>query len=55
MTEFETFKALLERIGDNYKITEWKLLDEAWIEDLSAKVVYEFVGGKLTYIDNVKE
>lgn len=55
MTEFETFKALLDRIGDKYEITEWELLDEAWIEDFTTKVVFEFIGGKLTYIDNVKE
>lgn len=55
MTEFETFKTLLDRIGDEYKITEWKVLDQAWIEDLTTKVTFEFVGGKLTYINNDKE
>lgn len=55
MTEFETFKALLDRIGDKYEITEWEAIKEAWIEDLSTGVTFEFVDDKLVCITNTKE
>lgn len=55
MTEFETFKALLDRIGDKYEITEWAAIKEAWIEDYSTGVIFEFIDGKLACITNVKE
>ena len=47
MTEFETIKTALERIGDTLVITEWKELDEALIKDKTSHVDFWFKGGKL--------
>jgi len=54
MTEFETIKTALERLGHEIVITEWSFIDEAWIEDLTAKVTFEFKNGQLDHIDNDK-
>lgn len=54
MTEFETIKTALERLGHNIVITEWKFIDEAWIEDLDAKVTFEFKHDQLDNINNDK-
>jgi len=54
MTEFETIKTALERLGHEIVITKWSFIDEAWIEDLTAKVTFEFKNGQLDHIDNDK-
>ncbi len=54
MTEFETIKTALERLGHEIVITEWSFIDEAWIEDLTAKVTFEFKNNQLKDIDNDK-
>jgi len=54
MTEFETIKTALERLGHNIIINEWAFIDEVWIEDLDAKVTFEFKHGQLDHIDNDK-
>lgn len=47
MTEFETIKTALERIGDTLVITEWKELGEALIEDKTSHVDFWFKCDKL--------
>lgn len=54
MTEFETIKTALERLGHKIVVTEWTFIDEASIEDLTAKVTFDFKNGQLDYIDNDK-
>lgn len=54
MTEFETIKTALERLGHEIVIMKWTFIDEAWIEDVTAKVTFEFKNGQLDYIDNDK-
>ena len=55
MTEFEIFKAAFERTGDEIRIEEWDILDEAMIENKTEKVDFYFKHGKLDYTENVKE
>lgn len=51
MTELETIKTALERIGDTLVITEWKELGEALIEDKTSHVDFWFKGDKLDYVN----
>lgn len=52
MTEFETIKTILERTGDELKITVWKVINEALIENLTEEVDFWFKDGKLSYMEN---
>jgi hypothetical protein len=54
MTEFETIKTALKRLEHEIVIAEWSFIDEAWIEDLTAKVTFEFKNGQLDFITNDK-
>ena len=56
MTEFDTIKAMLERIGDTLEITTWEKLDgEALIEDKTAHVEFWFKDWKLDYVFRINE
>lgn len=55
MTEFNTIKAMLERIGDTLEITSWEILGEALIEDQTAHVEFWFVNGKLDHVFRINE
>lgn len=54
MTEFEAIKTALERLGHKIVVTKWTLIDEAWIEDETAQVTFEFKNDQLNDIDNDK-
>lgn len=55
MTEFDTIKAMLERIGDTLEITTWENLDDALIEDQTAHVEFWFKDWKLDYVFRINE
>lgn len=55
MTEFETIKTALERLGHDINITKFTFINEAWIEDFTSKVTFEFRNDQLKNIDNDKE
>ena len=55
MTEFETIKIALERLGHDINITKFTFINEVWIMDLTSDVTFEFRNGQLKDIDNGKE
>ena len=55
MTEFETIKTALERLGHDINITKFTFINEVWIMDLTSDVTFEFRNGQLKDIDNGKE
>ena len=55
MTEFETIKTALERLGHNINITKFTFIKEVWIEDFTSKVTFVFKNDQLESIDNDKE
>ena len=55
MTEFDTIKAMLERIDHEIEITVWEFLDESYIEDNTAQVECWFKGGKLEGVYNTMD
>ena len=52
MTEFDIIKTALERIGDKLEITEWELLGEQQIEDITTQITYDFKNKQLEYVWN---
>lgn len=50
MTEFDTIKTMLKRVGDSIIITTWEFLDEALIEDVTVRIAFRFKDGKLESI-----
>lgn len=52
MTEFDTIKAMLERIDHDIEITVWDILNESYIEDNTAHVEFWFKGEKLQGVYN---
>lgn len=53
MTEFEIFKAAFERCGDEIRVTKWDTINEAMIENKTAKVDFYFKDGKLDCTENI--
>lgn len=55
MTEFDTIKTALERIGNKLEVIEWELLNEQHIEDHTTQTIYEFKNKQLDYVWNDKK
>jgi hypothetical protein len=52
MIEFDTIKAMLERIDHEIEITVWDIVDQSYIIDNDAHIEFWFKGGKLQSIYN---
>lgn len=54
MTEFETIRIALERIGAELKISIFDEVNRSYIEDITHEVDYWFEDGKLELVTNMK-